>query len=112
MSALSQLRDIQKNTPEAGVTKVTEVVLSVLSPHPQACFSEHEDVDALPDDRITCQDCRRLKPGGLCSSPEWAPRYHPQAERPQRCVEFLPKPGDADQRTGKQRWPEMVEAKL
>lgn len=88
------------------LTKLTEVVSSVLSVIPQACFSEIP----VQDDRILCEECRRLKPGNLCGSPVWAPRYHPP-HLPHRCVEFQPKAVMADQRTGRERWPQLVEVK-
>lgn len=64
------------------------------------------DIGVDMDDRITCLECRLLKPGNLCGSPAWAPRYHPPA-RPHRCVEFQPKPGATDPRPGAQRWPQL-----
>lgn len=92
--------------PGSELTKPTEVLFSLSSPHPQAHFSEMP----MLNDRITCQQCRRLKPGGLCGSPVWGPRYHPPA-RPHRCAEFQPKPGAADPRSGAQRWPGLGEGR-
>lgn len=57
---------------DSGLTELTKGVLSVLSVHPQAYFSEAP----MPDDRIYCQQCRLLRPSGLCGSPAWGPRYH------------------------------------
>lgn len=73
---------------------------AVLSVHPRAYFSG----TLMPDDRITCRECRLLRPGGRCGSPTWGPRYQPPP-RPHRCAEFLPRAGDPDQRSGRARWP-------
>ena len=63
------------------------------------------------DDRITCRECARLRHSGLCGSPTWGPRYRPPP-LPHRCAEFLPRAGDPDQRTGRERWPTIKESRI
>jgi len=38
-------------------------------------------------------------------------RYAPVPDQGRRCEGYAPKPGDPDQRTGRERWPELWEAK-
>lgn len=64
--------------------------------------------DGLPDDRITCQQCTAMSPsgkGGVCS----VFQQRTLLDLPRRCIHFVPIRGAADQRTGKQRWPHIVE---
>lgn len=79
-------------------------------PTPALAAPPLDESRSVDSDRITCQQCRRLKPGNLCGSPAWGPRYHPPP-RPHRCAEFLPRAGDPDQRTGRARWPQLRESR-
>lgn len=63
----------------------------------------------------TCRQCINLSARGNCLA---APRgesfgpgivmvrdYAPKPDRPLRCLPYRPRPNDADQRTGAERWP-------
>lgn len=63
--------------------------------------------ESMPDDRITCRECRRLGSGGYCGAGNWGSRYRPNPDIKQRCVAFVPMPGSSDKRTGLQRWPSL-----
>ncbi len=68
------------------------------------------------DDRRTCTDCANLSPQkGRClaawrgEGPNHAGReYHPITDLLGRCESYRPLASEADQRTGAERWPELV----
>ena len=67
---------------------------------------------ALPDDRITCRQCANRRPfDGRCQVAGPAGEviasfsYTPDATMKRRCEGYAPKSSDADQRSGRQRWP-------
>ena len=74
-------------------------------------------VDRDPsDDRRTCTDCANLSPQkGRCLA-AWrgegpgitGREYHPVADLLGRCECYRPSASEQDQRTGAERWPEMV----
>lgn len=62
-----------------------------------------------------CVACAALSPGGRCLAawrgelPGFARTYSPtMTDRPQRCVGFQPGPDDPDQRSGRERWPWLL----
>ncbi|MCK9638028.1 MAG: hypothetical protein M0R41_17295 [Methylobacter tundripaludum] len=63
------------------------------------------------DDRRHCAECGNLS-GGRCLT-AWrgeivaSRQYRPIDNLPRRCEGYMPKSNDPDQRTGKQRWPEL-----
>lgn len=63
------------------------------------------------DDRRHCAECGNLS-GGRCLA-AWrgeivaSRQYRPIDDLPRRCKGYTPKSNDLDQRTGKQRWPEL-----
>ena len=54
----------------------------------------------MDETRVSCHDCRGL---GNCNAPT---RAHPELLR--RCEDYRPRPGVADQRTGRERYPELL----
>lgn len=63
-----------------------------------------------------CLLCRKLTPAGSClaawrgelrAAPDYAPTFPAQ---PRRCIGYAPKADDPDQRPGRERWPELIEA--
>ena len=70
------------------------------------------------DDRRTCRQCMNLSPGGRCLAAWRGERignagrdYSPVSDLPHRCEGYAPQPGEADQRTGLERWPALTESK-
>jgi hypothetical protein len=65
------------------------------------------------DERQTCQRCSNLTAGGRCLAavrgelPSVAKSYSPVLVL-RRCEGFAPLPGDADRRTGRERWPGLA----
>lgn len=63
------------------------------------------------DDRRHCAECGNLS-GGRCLA-AWrgeivaSRQYRPIDDLPRRCEGYTPKSNEPDQRTGKQRWPEL-----
>ncbi len=82
------------------------------------CFQARAAAAAPPPpDRFalpTCQQCGNLTRNGRCLAagrgelPYVASKnYSPTSEKGRRCEGFLPQPGDADQRPGMERWPNI-----
>lgn len=71
------------------------------------------ELEALPDDRITCRECRHLT-GARCQVAQRggfshrARRYEPDPEALHACYAFDPLPHDPDPRTGAARWPSLA----
>ncbi len=67
-------------------------------------------IQPATDDRITCNRCVNLV-GRKCT--KWiemgAVRGWEPVQLPMRCEQFTPKAGEADQRTGAERWPNLKE---
>lgn len=69
------------------------------------------------DDRRTCRDCASLVDARCVSArrgngPVGAAReYQPIADLLRRCAHFVPPLDDGDQRPGRERWPDIEEAK-
>lgn len=67
------------------------------------------------DDRITCAQCHNLRSDGRCQAAVTgrlmyaSQHYTPMRDALQRCAEFRPRPGDADKRTARERWPALFE---
>jgi hypothetical protein len=66
------------------------------------------------DDRILCTDCRELRRNGDCLAARERRRLdvseyygHGAIDLPWRCEFFAPKPGAADQRSGRERYPTL-----
>ncbi len=67
------------------------------------------------DNRRTCRQCRRLSDRGQCRASDagirlvgCGPLHSPAADVPRRCEGYLPRPDDADERPGIERWPALV----
>ena len=73
--------------------------------------AEAGDLSMLSDDRITCRNCWKRAPNGICgiAKPGGIVNakvgYIPDALLPHRCPGFIPKTVGGDQRTGAERWP-------
>lgn len=70
--------------------------------------------DPFPDDRRQCTECVNLRQG-ICTiaKPEAgalvvASRGYRPVNLPLRCAGYSPKPSDADQRIGAERWPGLI----
>lgn len=63
-----------------------------------------DEVDGLPEDRITCQQCRELTRGRHCR----VFRSDMIIELRRRCVKFVPIATMEDRRTGAERWPDIL----
>lgn len=80
-----------------------------------------EQADTQPDapdhddNRITCRQCARRNPAGLCEAAHdgrvvGVPRrYSPAPDQRRRCEGFAPLYGIADRRTGAERWPWLAD---
>jgi hypothetical protein len=69
---------------------------------------------AVDDDRRRCDQCANLTERGLCLAARRgeinATRIHePVRDLPQRCVGYMPKAADTDQRPGRERWPGLIQ---
>lgn len=69
---------------------------------------------AVDDDRRRCDQCANLTGRGLCLAARRdeinAARIHePVPDLLQRCVGYMPKASDADQRPGHERWPGLIQ---
>ena len=60
--------------------------------------------DGLPDDRVTCGECKHNEPGT-----SWCRKYcvNILPRLPPRCVGFDARMGAEDQRNGDERWPDL-----
>lgn len=65
--------------------------------------------DGLPDDRIACGDCAHFRQGSRKCA---ALNMLTWPDLRLRCLSFAARKGDPDQRTGKQRWPNLKQAIL
>lgn len=70
------------------------------------------DTNPFPDDRRNCNQCMNLSSGGRCLAAlrgeiQTGKFYHPLDNCPRRCVGYRPKSDDPDQRTGRERWPNL-----
>jgi hypothetical protein len=87
---------------------------------PDATCAPLPDTDAEQereprDDRRCCRECTNLSLGGRCLA-TWrgaqigtaGREYHPVPDVSRRCEGFQPGPDDQDQRTGAERWPQIV----
>ncbi|RYF47360.1 MAG: hypothetical protein EOO38_12335 [Cytophagaceae bacterium] len=68
---------------------------------------------AVDDDRRRCDQCVNLTERGLCLAARRgeinATRVHkPVRDLLQRCIGYMPKATDRDQRSGRERWPGLV----
>lgn len=62
------------------------------------------------DDRRSCSECGNLSSGGRCLAAwrgeiEADTHYKPVDDCPRRCIGFVPKTNEPDQRSGIERWP-------
>ena len=69
----------------------------------------------MTDDRILCTSCRELGRNGDCLAArerrreDVGPRYGPaDVDLPRRCEHFLPQRDAADQRSGRERFPDLA----
>lgn len=66
------------------------------------------------DDRRRCDQCANLTGRGLCLA-AWrgeivaSRNFEPVLDLPQRCIGYLPKATESDQRTGRERWPGLIQ---
>lgn len=68
----------------------------------------------VDDDRRRCEQCANLTERGLCLAARRgeinATRIHePVRDLLQRCVGYMPKATDIDQRPGRERWPGLIQ---
>ena len=106
-------------TPPASLAEVRAWYPEALEVEPEEDTHEGEepapdsDLEALPDDRITCRQCRHLS-GARCQAAlrglfqHRARRYEPPPERRHACHAFAPLSDDSDQRPGTARWPGLA----
>ena len=64
-----------------------------------------EGVVIQDDDRITCTWCQNLRKDGIQCL---ALRHAVIAGLPRRCSHYIPLATEADQRTGRERWPTPI----
>ena len=71
--------------------------------------------EQVADGMRSCVECANLSPGGRCLAawrgelPGYARGYSPAfIDRPQRCAGYPPGPDDPDRRTGRERWPFLL----
>jgi hypothetical protein len=121
---LSALIHKSKNVPVATLTPATfetqetETVAKVATVTVANAEIEKVVINEAPsddlffaDDRRHCAECGNLS-GGRCLA-AWrgeivaSRQYRPIDNVPRRCEGYTPKSNDPDQRTGKQRWPEL-----
>lgn len=95
------------------------------SPAPAALRPAPEPVCATVDPFAlpTCTDCGNLRQRDRDGARRCAAaargelpyiasrRYAPVPDQGKRCEGYTPKPGNTDQRNGRERWPELMEAK-
>ncbi len=67
------------------------------------------------DDRRYCAECANRTPVGFCLAArrgeiDAAQSYRPPDHLPRRCEGYLPNRNDADQRSGRERWPPIATA--
>lgn len=103
-------------TPPATLPEVRAWYPAALSIEPEEDAPKEPapaaDFEALPDDRITCRQCRHLsgarcqvaQRGGFSHRARW---YEPDPEALHACYLFAPLPHDPDQRPGAARWPSL-----
>ena len=66
------------------------------------------------DERRRCDQCANLTGRGLCLA-AWrgeivaSRNFEPVCDLPQRCIGYLPKATETDQRTGRERWPGLIQ---
>ncbi|HUP07676.1 MAG TPA: hypothetical protein VMU47_11025 [Caldimonas sp.] len=60
--------------------------------------------DGLPEDRVTCRECRHYDAGSYRCNRYRVPEL---GDLPRRCLGFVPLPQDIDQRPGSERWPTL-----
>ena len=93
--------------PEAALTSYRALLAELTEPTADATSC---------DDRRPCAVCANFSPGGLCIA-AWrgvkignaGREYHPAyPEQPRRCVGYRPGLNDNDQRSGAERWPEVL----
>ena len=63
-----------------------------------------EGVVIKDDDRIACTWCQNLRPNHQCL----AVKHFVIAGLPRRCSHYIPLATEADQRTGRERWPTPI----
>lgn len=80
---------------------------------PQNINSETPELDLFPDDRRTCNQCANLE-GWRCLA-AWRGEivanrdYTPIRDIPRRCEGYIPDANDPDRRSGRERWPELID---
>lgn len=62
-------------------------------------------VDAIPDDRRTCNQCENLIDGDCYGDMVALRGYVPNCDQPRRCEGYMPGENDSDRRVGWERWP-------
>lgn len=90
--------------PEAALVSFRALAADLPAPPP-------DPLPALP----TCEDCRNLTTlrdrDGFRRCTAAHRRYNPAPDIGRRCENFRPLPDDADQRTGRERWPWLINEK-
>ena len=69
---------------------------------------------AFDDDRRRCDQCANLTGRGLCLAARRGEivasrTYEPVRDLPRRCEGYTPKPEDTDRRSGRERWPGLIQ---
>lgn len=70
--------------------------------------------DPFPDDRRCCDQCANLTGRGLCLAARRGEivanrDYEPVRDMPRRCEGYRPGVDDPDRRTGRERWPDLIQ---
>ncbi len=75
-----------------------------------AHLDPHQPADYTDKNRVLILGTRRCRAAARRELPFVASRvYSPVLDVPRRCEGFKPKPGDADQRNGRERWPSLLD---
>lgn len=106
------------NTDERSLTAVLAVPNPAISGISRVSIGSNGSTESADlreiDERRRCDQCANLTGRGLCLA-AWrgeivaSRNFEPVRDLPQRCVGYLPKPGEPDQRTGRQRWPGLIQ---
>lgn len=115
MSYLARLKQLDQKTkfsqpPETVPTELTQPgFVSFVG----SIWHTNKKIHATNDDRRFCKQCQNLKgricgvagPGKLVSARQG---YQPILDVPHRCSGYHPNAKDFDQRTGGERWPQVI----
>lgn len=119
MSYLEQLKAIElEETTTEGPAKIVKSPFGTFGSNQSSPFKKIEVLQEpilatdKDDDRRYCLECSNLAAG--CCLAAWrgeieaSRHYRPIDDLPRRCEGYRPTTNDPDQRSGKQRWPELI----